>query len=263
MATVALDTLQALLRERGFASTLPASRIPARPPASSGVEALDILLAGGFARGFLTEISGSLSAGVTSVAFSVVAAATARGEAVAYIDATDSFHPESASQSGVDQQRLLLVRCRGPREAWDAVNLVVAAGGFGLIVLDLLGTASPRQLREWQARPWLKLQRSIENTSTTLAVLSPWQTALQQSGLCAQVPVARLELLRKETLWCGQDGVSLALCGLESVARMAYQRSISTGDRFATGKRPPRKEPQCSLRIEAYEPEYHTQPAAS
>ncbi len=256
MAAVALDNLQALLRERGFASTLPALRVPALPSAATGVEALDALLSGGFARGFLTEIASAISAGGTSVVLAAVAAAAARGEAVAYIDGNDSFHAESAAQAGVDLRRLLLVRCRWPREAWDAVNLVVGAGGFGLIVLDLLGVASPRQLREWQARPWLKLQRSIEHTATTLLVLSPHQSSIQ-TGLCAQVPAARLELTSGQAQWCGQDGVSLVLSGLESEARLAYRRS------GAPGKPLPRREPQCTLRFHADGPEAHTEAMAS
>ncbi|MCW5963334.1 MAG: hypothetical protein KIT83_04785 [Bryobacterales bacterium] len=256
MAAVALDNLQALLRERGFASTLPALRVPALPPSATGVQALDALLGGGFARGCMTEVSSALSAGGTGVALAAVAAAAGRGEAVAYIDATDSFHPESAAQAGVELRRLLLVRCRWPREAWDAVNLVVGAGGFGLIVLDLLGTASLRQLREWQARPWLKLQRSIDHTATALLVLSPHQPS-QESGLCAQVPAARLELGSGQARWRGQEGVSLVLSGLESTARLAYRRSM------APGKQPSRKEPQCTLAFDAFPREGHTEAAAS
>lgn len=253
MAAVALDNLRALLEQRGFAGTLPALRVPALPPAATGVEALDALLDGGFTRGSLTEIAGALSAGGTSVALAAVAAAAQRAEAVAYVDAMDSFHAESAAQAGVDLQRLLLVRCRWPREAWDAVNLVVGAGGFGLIVLDLLGTASPRQLREWQSRPWLKLQRRIENTSTVLLVLAPHQAAMA-SGLCAQVPAARLELTSGHAQWCGREGVSLVLCGLSGTALMAYQRS------GAAGKRPPRKAAHCTLHMDAPEPGFHTEP---
>lgn len=256
MAAVALDNLQALLRERGFASTLPALRVPALPPSATGVQPLDALLGGGLARGCVTEVSSVLSAGGTSVALAAVAAAAGRGEAVAYIDATDSFHPESAAQAGIELRRLLLVRCRWPREAWDAVNLVVGAGGFGLIVLDLLGTASLRQLREWQARPWLKLQRSIDHTATALLVLSPHQPS-QESGLCAQVPAARLELTSGQARWCGEDGVSLVLSGLESTARLAYRRSM------APGKQPSRKEPQCTLVFDAFQPEEHAKAAAS
>lgn len=252
VAAAALQDLQSLLSKRGFAHTLPGLRVsglrvPALAPAATGIETLDELLGGGFARGFLSELRGTPSAGSTSVALATVAAAAARGEAVAYIDSTDSFHAESAMHAGVDLQRLLLVRCHCPREAWEAVNLVVGAGGFGLIVLDLLGTPSLRQLREWQARPWMKLQRTIEHTSTVLLVLSlrpKTSPDRESSGICGQVPAARLELCDATPQWCGHDGVSLTLCGLQSHARLGYQRSVTPG------RRPPRKEAQTTLLLE-------------
>ncbi len=250
MAAVAVDNLRALLRDKGFAGTLPALRVPALPAAATGVKELDALLSGGLPRGAITEIASSLSAGGTSVALAATAMAAARGEAVAYVDATDSFHAESAALAGIALQQLLLVRCRWPREAWDAVDLVVGAGGFGLVVLDLLGTASPRQLRDWQSRPWLKLQRRIENTSTTLLVLAPHQPDLE-SGLCAQTPSLRLELSSGQARWHGQDGISLVLSGLESKARLAYQRSNPAVPQSAhAGKRPPRRDAPCTLRFD-------------
>jgi hypothetical protein len=252
MAAVAVDHLRALLRDKGFAGTLPAMRVPALAGAATGVKELDGLLTGGFPRGAITEIASALSAGGTSVALAATAMAAARGEAVAYVDATDSFHAESAMEAGVALRQLLLVRCRWPREAWDAVDLVVGAGGFGVIVLDLLGSNSPRQLREWQLRPWLKLQRRIENTSTALLVLAPHQPD-RESGLCAQVPAMRLELARAQAQWEGQEGVSLVLRGLESKARLAYQRSsAAVTEGGPTGRRSPRRDASCSLRFDGF-----------
>ena len=240
-AVVTLDRLHGLLKEQGFQSTLPWSSSPALadPPAATGIFALDAMLAGGLARGQISEISGPLSSGCTAVALAMVAAATQRGEAVAYIDSTDNFHPASAEQAGVNLDRLLLVRCRWPREAWDAVNLVVGAGGFGLILLDLAGTRSRRYLQEWQMRPWLKLKRSLENTQTTLVV------AATHKGIAAHAAVARVEFRRKETRWRGRQGVSFVLGGMQTEASMAYQRH------GAPGKRNPRSEQICSLDLEA------------
>lgn len=240
-AVVTLDRLHGLLQERGFARSLPwrGTPLPTEPPASTGVAALDALLEGGLARGQISEISGALSSGCTAAAMAMVAAATRRGEATAYIDATDNFHPPTAEQAGVDLDRLLLVRCQWPREAWDAVNLVVSAGGFGLIVLDLMGTRSRRFLQEWQMRPWLKLQHSIANTQTTLLVAAP------HKGIAAHAAVARVEFRRKEARWRGRPGVSFVLGGMQVEAALAYQRHARQG------KRPPQREPQCTLELEA------------
>ncbi|MDZ7639386.1 MAG: hypothetical protein U5J83_14220 [Bryobacterales bacterium] len=239
-AVVTIAHLQGLLRERGFAHSLPwqSSRGPAAPTAPSGVMALDALLEGGFARGQISEISGALSSGCTGAAMAMVAAATRRGEATAYIDATDNFHPPTAQQAGVDLERLLLVRCQWPREAWDAVNLVVGAGGFGLIVLDLMGTRSRRFLQEWQMRPWLKLHRSIENSPTTLLV------AATHKGIAAHAAVARVEFRRKEAQWQGLAGVSFVLGGMEVEAALAYQRHPRQG------KRSPQREQSCTFALQ-------------
>lgn len=240
-AVVTLDRLQGLLQERGFARSLPwrGTPAPAEPPASTGVAALDALLEGGLARGQISELSGALSSGCTAAAMAMVAAATQRGEAAAYIDATDNFHPPTAEQAGVDLERLLLVRCQWPREAWDAVSLVVGAGGFGLIVLDLMGTRSRRFLQEWQMRPWLKLQRGMENSQTALLVVAP------HKGIAAHAAVARVEFRRKQARWRGKPGISFVLSGMQVEAALAYQRHPRHG------KRSPQRELQCTLELEA------------
>lgn len=242
-AVVTLDRLQGLLRERGFAHSLPwqGKGAPAVSAASTGVAALDALLDGGLTRGQISEVSGPLSSGCTAAALAMVAASTQRGEATAYIDATDNFHPPTAQQAGVNLNRLLLVRCHWPREAWDAVNLVVGAGGFGLIVLDLMGTRSRRFLQEWQMRPWLKLQRSIENTQTTLLV------AATHKGIAAHAATTRVEFRRKEAHWRGQAGVSFVLGGMEVEAALTYQRHPQQA------KRAPQQEQSCTLELNATE----------
>jgi hypothetical protein len=77
---------------------------------SSGIPQLDSL-AGGLARGCLTEICGSASSGRTSILLRALAQATQRGEVCALIDASDAFHPASAAAAGVEMSRLLWVRC--------------------------------------------------------------------------------------------------------------------------------------------------------
>lgn len=240
-AVVTLDRLQGLLRERGFAHSPPwqGGSAPALPAASTGVAALDALLDGGLARGRTHEISGALSSGCTAAALAMAAASTQRGEATAYIDATDNFHPPTAERAGMDLNRLLLVRCQWPREAWDAVNLVVSAGGFGLIVLDLMGTRSRRFLQEWQMRPWLKLQRGIENTQSILLV------AATHKGIAAHAATARVEFRRKEARWKGRSGVSFVLDGMQVEAALAYRRHP------LQAKRAPQREQSCTLELKA------------
>ena len=85
----------------------------------SGVTELDAVLGGGFPRGSLVELCGPASSGRTSLAFSLLAQATERQEACAFVDVSDSLDPISLAAAGVELPRLLWVRCgetedRGP-----------------------------------------------------------------------------------------------------------------------------------------------------
>ena len=77
----------------------------------SGVSELDALLGGGFPRGSLVELCGDASSGRTSLAFSLLAQATERQEACAFVDVSDSLDPLSLAAAGVELSRLLWVRC--------------------------------------------------------------------------------------------------------------------------------------------------------
>src|SRR5262249_39266420 len=90
-----------------------------------GVAELDAVLGGGFPRGSLVELCGSASSGRTSLALSLLAQATARQEACAFVDVSDSLDPVSLAAAGVDLPRVLWVRC-GERQD-KAVDAVVGA----------------------------------------------------------------------------------------------------------------------------------------
>jgi recombination protein RecA len=79
----------------------------------SGVSELDALLSGGFPRGSLVELCGDASSGRTSLAFSLLAQATERQEACAFVDVSDSLDPLSLAAAGVELSRLLWIRCGG------------------------------------------------------------------------------------------------------------------------------------------------------
>ena len=73
----------------------------------SGVAELDAVLGGGFPRGALlephrgVELCGPASSGRTSLAFSLLARATERQEACAFVDVSDSLDPLSLAAAGV------------------------------------------------------------------------------------------------------------------------------------------------------------------
>jgi hypothetical protein len=159
---------------------------------------------GGLPRGALTEIVGPSSSGRTSLMLSLLAQMTARQEVCALVDSSDAFDPHSAEAAGVDLKRLLWVRCghicqsfqSGPKpdessqgrpavrhrqspkdqtrdeleQALRATDLLLAGGGFGLVVIDL-GDIPPQLARRVPLAHWFRFRRAVENTPTVLVVL--------------------------------------------------------------------------------------------
>jgi hypothetical protein len=149
--------------------------------AETGVPAIDTALGGGLRRGHLSEVVGGRSSGRTSVLCHALAAATSRDEVVALIDTNDRFDPLTAASAGLDLSRLLWVRDTGDAtRALKAMNLVLQAGGFGLVVLDLADVPD-RVVRALPFTTWFRLARIIEG-SQTVALLMATEHLGRSSG---------------------------------------------------------------------------------
>lgn len=110
-------------------------------------------------------------------------AAADRGEAMALIDSCDRFDPASASGSGVDLSKLLWVRERGDgSRALKAMNLVLQAGGFGLVAFDL-ADVPPVALRQFPYTTWMRIARVIEGSQTTAVVIAAERIARSPGGV--------------------------------------------------------------------------------
>jgi len=107
-----ISTPRAVLSSTGFGRGLEGFRSrPAVELQPSGITELDVVLGGGLPRGSLVELCGLGSSGRTSLAMSLLAQATDRQEACAFVDVSDSLDPASLAAAGVDLARLLWVRC--------------------------------------------------------------------------------------------------------------------------------------------------------
>src|SRR5437899_5383215 len=156
---LALADLESILRSRKLDRTLTTSLQSCGPHgpldeyavAATGVTSLDARIGGGLPRGQLSELVGPRSSGRTSLMLHMLAAATARGEIVALVDALDRLDVASAASAQIDLDRLLWVRghvvsnpgmCRDLNQravdqAVKALSLVLQAGNFGLVVFDI------------------------------------------------------------------------------------------------------------------------------
>ncbi len=121
--------------------------------------------------GNITEIFGSTSSGGTSAMHSILAAATSDGGACAIVDACSAFDPSSAERAGVNLGKLLWVQCEHRLDrALKATDLILHAGGFAAVVLDLCGV-DEAELQRIPGSYWYRFQRTVEHTSTVFAVL--------------------------------------------------------------------------------------------
>src|ERR1700728_2500382 len=105
--------IEAVLADRIPSALTPVPPVM-RPVASTGIPAVDELLEGGLPLGAITEVSGPQCSGRTSFALSFLSRATQVGKVCAWVDVSDSFHPESAAAAGVHLPALLWIRCGVP-----------------------------------------------------------------------------------------------------------------------------------------------------
>jgi hypothetical protein len=174
---------------------------PDRKLLPTGIEAMDRLTGGGIAAGTLTEICGSDSCGRTALVISIVAEATRRGECCAWIDAAGAFDPASAASMGVDLNRLLWVNCGGSVEnALKCCDLLIQAGGFGLLVLDLADTPE-REARRIPLASWFRLRHAAERGGAALVAIEKSINARSCSAL--QIQLRRKRIIAPRNLFTG------------------------------------------------------------
>jgi len=187
---------------------LGATRPEAIARLPTGLAVLDEALGGGLPRGRVTELAGAPSTGRTGLACAIAAAATWAGETIAWVDPADALEPEAAAAAGIALARTLWVRPRNVADALRAAEIVLGAGGFGLVVLDVsarTGAVSPR------------LARAAERTRSTLLVVAP----RREAGTFAALG---LELGARRVRWSGGPGRLVLLEGIDARVTVARSR---------------------------------------
>jgi hypothetical protein len=183
--------------ERRFPAALTPTPRTIRETAPTGIPPADRMLEGGLPVGAISEITGPVSSGRTSLALSFVAGRTREDCVCAWVDASDSLDAESAAACGVRLNHLLWVRCRATApvcklknqptakpwaqldQAVRATDLLLQAGGFSAIVLDLGNTAHQDATRIPLAS-WFRFRQAADRTRCSLVVLA--QQPLAQSS---------------------------------------------------------------------------------
>jgi hypothetical protein len=177
---------------RSFPAALTPAQRTIRETASTGIAEVDQLLDGGLPVGAISEVNGPASSGRTTLVLSFLAQRTAAGQVCAWVDANDTFDPESAAANGINLKQLLWVRCRkadglvrGKQAAkpWTqldqalrATDLLLQAGGFAAIVLDMGDTAA-EHARRIPLATWFRFRQAADRVRTSLVVVAQAGTA--------------------------------------------------------------------------------------
>jgi hypothetical protein len=184
---------------------------------STGIAEMDAVV-GGLPRGAMTEICGAACSGRTSLLLSALASRTAEGEACALVDARDNFDPLTGNAAGIALRKLLWVRCQNIDQALRATDLLIQAGGFGMVAVDLSDVPT-RTVRQVPLNAWFRFRRAVEDTPTILLLLEQEPHA----KTCASL-VVRLDA--REARWtpAGDKGAEEkpALQGLKPNCNKAF-----------------------------------------
>ena len=234
MANQALARLETALRDRKLDRTLTTA-LPAwerrddSAAIATDMAALDACLRGGLPRGQLSEIVGPASSGRTTLMLQTIAASTRRGEIAALVDTFDRLDVDSAAAAGIALKHLLWIR--GPsmsgeqdaavNRALKALNLVLQAGGFSCVVLDL-ADVPPVALRRIPFTTWLRVQRIIEGSDTACVLMAPHPLARSAGGLTLS--------LAGRVRWTGDADRSRHVTGADVAVRVVSPRRRVDGE---------------------------------
>jgi recA bacterial DNA recombination protein len=235
--------------DRTLTSSLPISSRDEYSIGATNIPSLDAQLGGGFPRGQLSELVGPRSSGSTSVMLRMMAAATARGELVALVDALDMLDVSSAAAAGVDLNRLLWIRghvvpnpgmCRdlnqrAMEQAVRALSLALQAGNLGLVVLDV-SEAPVEALRRLPFTTWLRLQKMVEGRQTMCVIVGNEPMARSSSGLTVLVGPRQSDIVSgfSRTVKSAGKFSDRLLEGLDLQARVVRARARQYEDSVAS-----------------------------
>ena len=244
MRSATLARLESLLQTRKLDVTLPSRRAaePGGPVCSTGEAALDRALGGGWRGGELSELAGGPSTGRTSVLIGTLAAAARTGP-VALVDTVDRFDPASAARAGLVLDRLLWVRGSAlsveltraasldpiVQRAVRAFDLIVRAGGFAVVALDLADVPI-LGLQRLPPATWLRIARANEGRPSACLLIAP--APLGRSARGASV------IIQGGTRWGGASPQARRFLGFRPEVRQGnFELHASTSSNLGNSRR--------------------------
>ncbi len=189
----------------------------------------------------------------------------ARGELVALVDTLDTFDPTFGATAWVDLSKLLWIRgsCESTadmvirsidEQKWNLTNtlnssslkkdsrmvhvlnralkalrLVINAGGFSVVVMDLVDIPIST-ISQVPFTTWLRLSRMIEDSKTACMLLAARPIARSPAG-----HTIVMQSIRSDGRWIGKSDRSRVFCGLEVQVRVlrTRRRNMETSCRLS------------------------------
>lgn len=240
--------------ERSFPAALSPAKRSFYETASTGINEIDALLDGGLPVGAISEVTGPATSGRTSLTLSFVAQRTAAGQVCAWVDANDALDPESAAASGVNLRQVLWVRCsktaapaksRQPEKPWSrldqalrATDLLLQAGGFAAIILDL-GDTEPEHALRIPLATWFRFRQAADRARSSLVVLA--------RASCAQSSAAAvLECSPLRPVTAGSLTIANSLAATNSAVLRGFNFEVRRQRQRATPFTPEQRKPPAS-----------------
>jgi recombination protein RecA len=219
-----LDMVAASIRRRWGSkalSSLSDRSIQAIQSISSGFPSLDQALGiGGFPRGHISELIGTHTAGMVTVALKVIAAAQAEGMIAAYFDLSESLDADYARRCGVILNKLVLIRPHPQNRALEMLYDLVSKSAVIVAVFDStpdflatepIKTTLPATMR--------RINRALIASGGALLFLTP-----SASGVLTHDAAVRLVFERKHWIHKHED-----VQGYESQVMIAKNKFAPEG----------------------------------
>lgn len=180
---------------------------------STGFDALDRALAGGFTRGTIATLEGAPSSGRTAVLAGLLERATRDGLAAIIDDG--SLYPPTLDVAGVRLERLLIAAAQTPAAIARSADILLRARAFGVVAMPAPAL---------RATVWSRLGGLAQKAGTLLLALGP--QAGTELGYFAST---RVRCAIEGVVWSGSRGVLCELAGYDVRAHVLKHRRGAPG----------------------------------
>src|SRR5579872_367058 len=180
---------------------------------STGFEALNAALGGGFPRGRIASLEGPPSSGRTTLLAAALAEATQH--ALAAIVDDGSLYPPDLERAGVRLDRVLIVSAQAPLEIGRCTDIILRSRAFAVVAMPAIPL---------RATVWSRLCGLAQKAGAVLLTLG-----VHANTDLAYFASTRVRCAIEQVLWSGQSGVLSELAGYDVCAHVIKARRSAPG----------------------------------